>query len=378
MLYIKHQPTTFKDVVGQESIKKDLMKRTISGFSEVLLFEGFSGTGKTTLSLIIAMVENCENPVSTKDEKGNSYNEPCQTCPSCKSILAKKFGTDIHMIDGSTCGKDGVAKLEETASTFPQSKKRIIIIDEAQALSSSAKGVLLKLLEKKRKDTIFILCTMDKSVIDKAIIARCQTYSFKSPTSLEIGGYLLSILEKEDPEEKVPDIFVSEGLVLLANNCNGSVRQAVSNLERCLNSELYGKEEIERELGLLSEDKTANLFNKLLEKDWSVLKDFTNLEIFTFFLYSFKIITNSLTTANDPEASPDDWKFKNAKKTIASKNFKKLFDTYLDIHSDTSYFFKDGIFLGHIIKYLFSDSSIQNQVIPLPTETIVRQRKKVE
>jgi hypothetical protein len=55
-----------------------------------------------------------------------------------------------------------------------------------------------------------------------------------------------------------------ETLTTIANNSNGSMRTAVSYLERCIYSDIWNKEEILRELSILSNEEMNNIINMIL------------------------------------------------------------------------------------------------------------------
>ena len=53
-LHNKYRPTTLDEVVGQDHIKDGLRAQLAAGTQQAFLFEGPSGTGKTTLARICA------------------------------------------------------------------------------------------------------------------------------------------------------------------------------------------------------------------------------------------------------------------------------------------------------------------------------------
>lgn len=349
MFTLEYRPHKFSEVKGHISILKDLKKRAIDiKFPTAMLFEGLTGTGKTSVALIVAMTVNCDNPIKNKD----GYHDPCQTCQSCRSIIDEKFGRDVLVFDGSNMGKDDVLDLENTAATCPTvDNARVIIIDEFQHLGAQAKGAVLKIVEKKRKDTIFILCTMDKVSIDKSVIDREQVYSFKPLTNLEIGDYLLDILEVEDPEEKIPEIFIKEGIPLLASASGGSLRSAVSRLERCINSELWTKEDIEKELDITTDEKIYKVIDMLLEGDYQAFEEIKKGKSVDNFNYIYTVVTSSFILANNPNSDFEDWKVKKSRAQISNMNFTRLLGVMLDTARSTNNYFNLNVFYSYLIEY---------------------------
>lgn len=357
MLYQKYKPKKFSEVAGHKSNLLAFNKKSINqDYPSVMFFTGSTGTGKTTSALLIASIVNCTSLV--KNSEG--YNDPCGICHSCKSIQNEFFGRDVFIYDGTSIGKEGIVDLESTASSSPMfDKKRIIVIDEFQALSGSAKGATLKLLEKVRKDTIFILCMMDTTGLDKAILARGLTYDFKPLTPKEVGERLLEVLDKEDPEQKIPDSFVTEGLVLIAENCGGSLRKAFDDMERCIDSELYTGEDITRELGFITEEKTYQIFDKMLRKDWSVFEDFKKLpDLSQLFVYCFNILRGTFSLVQSKNM--DDWKVKSAIQLMGKypKGVRDLLQVFIKTKESSLNYFNAQLFESYLIQYMDEQSPV--------------------
>ncbi len=341
------RPRFFKDVIGHKAnIKAFELYAKENSFPDVMLFQGNSGSGKTTCANIIATTINCENPKINE----SGYPEPCLECPNCKSVVDETYMHDTHFFNASEMGPEDVIKLEERASMSPWhgGKKTIIIIDEFQQLSAKSKGATLVLLEKKRKDSIFILCTMDVKGIDKAIQSRAQTYLFKPLNTNEIGESIIKTLELIDPEEKIP--FDSKSLVLLAQNSWGSARQAQQYLERCIASELWTVEQIEQEFNFMSEEKGYEIFNDLINKNVDFYKKLESVKSENFYIYAWSIISSankSLIMCHE-----EDWKYINSKKIILNINFIDLCETFILINKEIGTYFKEYIFDYYISKYM--------------------------
>lgn len=351
------RPRKFSEVLGHE---KTILSFTTYAkdfsYPSVLFLEGLSGTGKSTCANIIASTINCENP--TKNEKG--YFEPCLKCQSCKSVINETWNADIHYYTGVSLEKQGVLGLEEDASLSPWhgGRKTIIIVDEFQDLGAKAKSATLQLLEKKRKECMFILCTMDVSSIDKSVLSRGQVYKFKPLPIDTTGKVITDQLDKIDPEEKLYP-FEPSALVLLAQSSWGSARQALSNLQRCIGSQLYTVEEIEKELGVISEVKSYQLVQKLIDKDVSFFSDLSNIETKDFYNYSWVVLSSlnkSILTLDK-----DDWKYKSSKSILTNQNYKSLMNAYLNINEGVYSYWKEYIFNYYIGEYFSNVAPILHE-----------------
>ena len=97
--------------------------------------------------------------------------------------------------------------------------------------------VFPKMVEKPSKNNYFILGSMDDSGIPEAVRNRCVTYRLKLLTMKEISDRLAYICEKEgiviDTEEKANIVLT------IAQNSQGSLRTAISYLERCIQGDSY-------------------------------------------------------------------------------------------------------------------------------------------
>lgn len=342
MLSLTGRPRTFEDIAGHKAMVQEFQNRAKAGeFPQVMIFEGSSGTGKTSLALIIASLLNCESPVD-----GN----PCGQCKSCQDIHKERFNRDVTFLDASTMGKDDVLKLQETVSVSPMwDDNKVIIIDEAQELSKAGKGATLKLLEKPRDNVYFILCTMDEKALDKSVKSRGQTYLFKTVNAFDIAEYLYHLAVDTDME--LPEEFLEKGIFLIAENSMGNVREAVQLLERCVYGEYFTEDKITSELGVISFQGQVDLLSSLLKCSPEFLSNLSGKdEVKKFFYYSWKILLDAMRLKQSGYVDQE-WKRVNLEKIADSSNLKLLLDTYNAIYYNHSYFNTDNVFWHFVFKY---------------------------
>lgn len=293
MLNLDYRPIQFKDVIGQDVTIRDLKNRSKDfSFSEVMFFQGHTGTGKTTIAKIVSSLINCENPIKQDD---GSY-EPCCECPACKDIITETFSRDVIMKDASDMGKQEVLDLERELNQSPlMDQNKIIIIEEAQQLASaSAKGALLKILEKPRKNTYLILLTMDinkfNESIRKAINDRCQIMKFHKASTVDILSRLSYIVEKLDPnEDKFPDSVV-ELCGAISEGADGSFRKAIEDLDKCIYANIFTVDEYEKEIAILTEASGYEIFTMYIFGDNNCFKEISKHSYYTFYWYLIKAL----------------------------------------------------------------------------------------
>lgn len=354
MLTLNDRPFKFDDMIGQKGIIKEMKKRSKDlNFEPVMIFEGPSGTGKTTLACIIAALLSDKNPIINAD----GTRDPNPESPACKAIRETKFNRDVIFKDGSKMGKEDITELENSLMLAPRfDGKKVIIIDEAQALSKVAKGATLTLLEKQRKDTYIILCTMDIDAFDNAVRSRGPNYKFRSPSTTEIAEYLLNYTEKLDlSTDDSMEEFYSKGLFTIAENCNGSVRDALQNFERCVVGEFFTVAEIEHELNIISNEKLAGIVQKLCQKDESVfkiIKDFGSKDLY------YKLMKTLVDTYVYSESGYIDQPWKRGLSENIIKHSPKTLDSIIDHlkNVDSNGYFKEDMFFFELTRSFFGEN----------------------
>lgn len=353
MLTLEYRPFSTEKMVGHPTVLKDITNRAKKkDFPQVMYFIGQTGAGKTTLANIVAAVLNCHSPITTE----NGTLQPCGECPVCMDIRSEKYGRDVTFLDGSSLGKDGIRQVQDVVSYDAMyDENRVIIIDEAQNLTKSGKEATLKLLERINKNTYFILCTMNKKAFDRAILSRGQAYYFEPLSQEDISSYLYSILEDIDPDEKLPEEVV-DLLPFLAQNSEGSVRQAASYFERCLNSEIYSKDAATKEFGFMSEETTYMMLQKLINRDPEFFDDIQKTDVEKFFRYSWRVLANAAVMEYSTGLGDSEWKTSASKRLRTSPGFYDLLSAYVRINETMGDYFKDPLYLTHIVEYYRSDN----------------------
>lgn len=266
-LSIDTRPIILSDVYGQPTVVKELTTRIKTGkLPKAFLMKGPSGVGKSTCSKIVAMSLVCDHV----DSEGN----PCGTCSHCKDIINENYALDVSVLDGgSDSGKASVVEFGKMSQMNPMySRSSVYIIEEADQLSSSAKNSLLKVLEKPSENVYFILLSMVNGGIPKAIADRCQTFKFNEFTTRDIMFGLKNIMERMGiwGDEDIPRTFFTDGLRTIAESSDGSLRNAVQTLDKCLFGKFFTKEDIKEHLGIIS----SSTVNELLMDASNLKRDF--------------------------------------------------------------------------------------------------------
>ena len=204
---LKYRPNSFESVVGQSAITKTLENAIQNNqLPQAMLFCGPRGVGKTTCARILA------KQINGADESSD-------------------FSYNIFELDAaSNNGVDDIRNLIDQVRIPPQTGNyKVYIIDEVHMLSGQAFNAFLKTLEEPPKYAIFILATTEKHKVIPTILSRCQIYDFKKISSSDIKTHLEFIANKENIS------FDDESLFLIANKCDGALRDALSIFDRLVN-----------------------------------------------------------------------------------------------------------------------------------------------
>lgn len=222
----KYRPHSFDDLIGQEVLVRTLTNAFTSGrIAHAFLLTGIRGIGKTTTARIIARGLNCEGP----DGTGGPTTSPCGECPNCKMILDDCHVDVIEMDAASNTGVDNMRDIIDTVHYAPASARyKVYIIDEVHMLSKSAFNALLKTLEEPPAHVKFIFATTELRKIPVTIVSRCQRFDLKRLDVDMLTTHLTNITHKESVS------IDEEGLKLIANAAEGSVRDALSLTDQAI------------------------------------------------------------------------------------------------------------------------------------------------
>ena len=212
----KYRPSTFRSVVGQQSLTHTLKSAIASGrLAHAYLFCGPRGVGKTTCARIFAKTINCEHP--TPD------GEACNECPSCIAFNEQRSYNINELDAASNNSVDNIRDLTEQVRIPPQTGRyRVFIIDEVHMLSQAAFNAFLKTLEEPPSYAIFILATTEKQKVIPTILSRCQIYDFARITVPDIVQQLQYVCQQESIEAE------PAALNVIAQKADGAMRDALS------------------------------------------------------------------------------------------------------------------------------------------------------
>ncbi|MEJ9279592.1 DNA polymerase III subunit gamma/tau [Ureibacillus thermosphaericus] len=254
--YRVYRPQSFREMSGQTHVKRTLQNALLANkTTHAYLFSGPRGTGKTSTAKIFAKALNCEKAPT---------NEPCNECPTCRSITEGSHPDVIEFDAASNSRVEEIRDIIEKVRFAPVSARyKVYIIDEVHMLSTSAFNALLKTLEEPPSHAVFILATTEPHKLPATIISRCQRFDFKRLSSNDIVERMKLVLE----DINLP--FEEQALKVIAQAASGGMRDALSLLDQVVS---FSGEKLTLENALLvsgsiSQDVFYDMVVALKEKD---------------------------------------------------------------------------------------------------------------
>jgi len=198
----KFRPSNFDEVVGQEVIVNRIRAMVEQKNVPHMLFAGPPGTGKTTVALIIA------KDLFKEDWRQNFL----------ETNASSERGIDVVRED-----------IKDFARTRPININipKIILLDEADALTRDAQNALRRTMEQYSENCRFILSANYSSKIIEPIQSRCAIFRFK-PLSLEDVKKIVKRIAKEE-KLKINDNVVN----LIYEVSEGDLRRVENILQSC-------------------------------------------------------------------------------------------------------------------------------------------------
>jgi putative ATPase len=194
------RPTTLEDVVGQEHMLgegKVLTNIIRSGNIGNMIFYGPSGTGKTTLS----------------------------------HIIARQTDKRYYKLNATTCSISDIKDITNEVDTLLAPNGILLYLDEIQYFNKKQQQTLLEFIETGKITMIASTTENPYFYVYNAILSRCNVFQFKPVSPNEIEKALKRAIQKVETAQNI-HLLPEEGVLpAISQSCGGDVRKALNMLE---------------------------------------------------------------------------------------------------------------------------------------------------
>jgi DNA polymerase III subunit delta' len=186
----------FRDVTGHRRVIGLLARSIARGrLPQSLIFGGPAGVGKATTALALAQTVNCRTPVRAEGAANGTIEiDACGTCASCRRI-ARGVHPDIVWIEP---GDSGAIKIEPVRAAIEalmyrpfEGARRVVIVDQADALGAAPQNALLKTLEEPTPSSLFVLVTARPDALLPTVTSRCAVLRFARLSASDVASVLI-------------------------------------------------------------------------------------------------------------------------------------------------------------------------------------------
>ena len=240
----KYRPKKISDIIGQKEIigsLSGLMKNQVE--MPNLLFSGGAGVGKTTTAMCLS-----------REILGDRW---------------KDYTLELNASDERGIGmvREKVKKFSRFAGLDTEIPFKIIILDEADEMTSDAQTALRRIIEDTAKFCRFILIANNVSKIIPPIQSRCASFKFTQIDENNIQNHLKTILKKEKVESE------ENGIAEITKYTNGDLRHAINLLQAVASTGSISEASVKSTAGLT---KTTDVSDVLQLAVTGKIKDARN------------------------------------------------------------------------------------------------------
>jgi len=194
----KYRPSRLEDLKNQDDIKNILKDMVKNRNIPHMIFYGGAGTGKTSTAIAI-----------------------------CKQLYKSTYNDNVLELNASD--ERGIRVVREKIKTFAQKSAdddfKIIILDEADAMTTDSQFALRRIIEKYSINTRFVLICNYINKIISPLLSRCSVSRFKTMEYSNITNILNDIMDKEN---------ITINKKLLNRLIKDDLRKSINNLQKLI------------------------------------------------------------------------------------------------------------------------------------------------
>lgn len=183
-----------RDVVHRHGHRRivELVARSVSrsALPPSLIFAGPAESGTRETATALAQLLNCLHAGEP------DFSDACGECQACVKI-ARGVHPDVLVVEP---GENGTIKIDQIRDVVDRSafrpfegRRRVVIVDRADAMVAAAQNALLKTLEEPPPSSIFVLVTARPDVLLPTVRSRCIRLVFTEQETVEADSDVLDV-----------------------------------------------------------------------------------------------------------------------------------------------------------------------------------------
>lgn len=231
----KYRPMKLSSIINQKEIVGSL-KSLLKNISEMphLMFSGSAGVGKTTTAICLA-----------REILGDTWRE---------------YTLELNASDerGINMVRDRVKKFARFSGLDTKIPFKLVILDEADEMTSDAQTALRRIIEDTAGHCRFIMIANNISKIIEPLQSRCAVFKFTRISEEEIIGYLEEICKKEKIK------YNKEGLKSLYSYSEGDMRHSINMLQATASLGMINEDNVKASSGLTKTSDVGEILKTAL------------------------------------------------------------------------------------------------------------------
>ena len=288
----EYRPNSLSTYVGNQKVVETVRNTIARGNRpKVILIEGITGSGKTTVARIIMKEYECTGRKEGEDA--------CGVCPSCQAFdeYIRTGSTDnlpdVNEINvAQNSGKGDISEMLGDRVYLPQDGMyKYYYFDEVHKASDGLQNYLLKPLEEPEEHVVYILATTDVDKLVPPIRNRAtMVLKIKKASERDIAKLLGTICKKEE----VP--FEDEAFRMIATRSDYVIRESLNYLQQVVDA--YGSctaKNVAHEFDMVTDKVLFDFYRAYIQRDYmgymSIMHQIKTTMEFSSFLQMLRTFT---------------------------------------------------------------------------------------